>query len=286
MKIGYLSDLHLNWYCSKKYSFHTNPILDNVLNFEEADALIIAGDIGYGFSNPNINENDRDNFLYNLKKYFKNIIYVPGNHDYYLNNIDYHNNLSSSDLLKRDKDVLTNKFDFIYLGIDKLSVNINNIKIAGACGWYDGSYNPEEIKDMRILWNNFMSDSRCIYEHHDISNGKKVLTKIYDFDNYLKEELDKLKSIGQTDIMVTHIPPIIFSNMRPEYKASSTTGFFAFNGKEFLDNTKYWLCGHTHDVLEEDITNDNGTITKVLCNPLGYPHESVNKQIKYFEIKE
>jgi hypothetical protein len=50
---------------------------------------------------------------------------------------------------------------------------------------------------------------------------------------------------------------------------------------EMAENVKAWIHGHTHDEFDYTIG-----ITKVLCNPRGYPKENQhnNFRLKYLEV--
>ena len=79
MKIDILSDLHFDNYFYNKYS------KDDVINFYSqiidfnncGDVLVIAGDLGH-------NNHQNIKILKILKEFYKNIVCVLGNHDYYL----------------------------------------------------------------------------------------------------------------------------------------------------------------------------------------------------------
>ena len=84
MKIDILSDLHLDFYFNPTVDITTKNVksfFDSIFTKDDdVDTLIIAGDIGhYNYQNIEV--------LKIIKKeYYKNIICVLGNHDYYLLN--------------------------------------------------------------------------------------------------------------------------------------------------------------------------------------------------------
>jgi predicted phosphodiesterase len=76
MKIGYISDLHIDFYVAFNKSHLLKKFIES-LNPEFYDLLIIAGDIGH-YNQQNIL------FLNYFKEYSNKIIAVIGNHDLYL----------------------------------------------------------------------------------------------------------------------------------------------------------------------------------------------------------
>ena len=79
MKIDILSDVHFDNYFYGKY---TNDdvikFYSQIIDFNNCgDVLVIAGDIGH-------NNSQNIKILKLLKQYYKNIICVLGNHDFYL----------------------------------------------------------------------------------------------------------------------------------------------------------------------------------------------------------
>ena len=73
-------------------------------------------------------------------------------------------------------------------------------------------------------------------------------------------------------------------HINEKYHNNPTNTFFTFDGSKYYNNgtMKYWIFGHTHDLIEYEIGD-----VKFLCNPLGYPHESNfgnNAKIISFEM--
>ncbi len=88
MKIDILSDLHLDFYFKPHLTTQENvvsffePILTQNNTRKIGDVLVIAGDIGH-YNSQNI-----EVLKIIQKKFYKYIICVLGNHDYYLVNSD------------------------------------------------------------------------------------------------------------------------------------------------------------------------------------------------------
>jgi predicted MPP superfamily phosphohydrolase len=127
MKIQLLSDIHLE--CFNVNSNH--PQISNT----NADIIVLSGDIGEGFTGVEY-ANEQSN------KLNKDIVYVPGNHEYYGQNMaQFRKNLYSY-----------TKGSQIHL-LDNKSIVINGIRFIGATLWTNfGDGNKELMKSafMRI----------------------------------------------------------------------------------------------------------------------------------------
>jgi len=82
VKIAITSDLHLDFWIEPKGTVlkqekKMHSLIKKLMPVEEADAIIIAGDIGH-YNNQN------ELFFRILTKFFKNVFWVFGNHDLYM----------------------------------------------------------------------------------------------------------------------------------------------------------------------------------------------------------
>ena len=278
MKVDILSDLHLDFYFKPHLTTSENiaslfgDIFTDNNTRKVGDVLIIAGDIGH------YNEQNIEVLKIFQEKFYKHIICVLGNHDYYL--IDSEAKYTfENDSFKRVKDMrsLINQEKNMYC-LDGEVIEIEGIKFGGADSWYDGSYVKKYYTNLdnnhiNLLWNGNINDSRLI----------KGISR---FDDITKLEIQKLEKIYQNcDVMITHVNPSIDEeHINEKYRNSPINTFFTFDGSKFYKNgsMKYWVFGHTHDAIEYEIED-----IKFLCNPLGYPNESQygdSIKIKSFEI--
>lgn len=278
MKIDILSDLHLDFYFKPHLSTDESinsffrEIFTNNETRDIGDILIIAGDIGHN------NAQNIQILKILQKEFYKHIICVLGNHDYYLVNSEARYSFEN-DSFKRVKQMreLISQEQNIYC-LNGEVIEIEDIRFGGADSWYDGSYIkkyfPEfDTNQINILWKRNINDSRLIYG-------------IDRFDDIANIELPKLETIyKECDVMITHVNP---SNneehINEKYHDSPINTFFTFDGSKFYTNgsMKYWVFGHTHDAIEYKIRD-----VKFLCNPLGYPSESEfgeNIKMKSFEL--
>jgi len=259
MSIDYISDLHMNYHLKTKT--HTE-LFSKLINLNKvSEILIIAGDIG--------DDNEQNfNVLKFLSSFYKHIIITLGNHEYYSKN-------SVSRIIEFK--AMIKKESHIHL-LDGDIIKINDIRFGGAMGWYDGTYimkyfnmfYTQSAEKINRNWQNLMS--------HD----RKNISHITNFTTLLKQEIPKIESIyKKSDVIVTHINPSnLKEHQNPEYINTYSTGFFCFDGLEFLKNTtaKFWIFGHTHRKVDYEYNN-----IKVLSNPLGYPDENFGFKMHHFD---
>ena len=274
MKIDILSDVHFDNYFYGKYkNDDVIKFYSQIIDFNNCgDVLVIAGDIGH-------NNSQNIKILKILKQYYKNIICVLGNHDYYL--LGKENKSLFKDSFERAENMreLINSEVGMYC-LDGWIVEIDGVKFGGCDGWYnDGflkvNYPNEEFskKSNNQMWINCTPDS-------------KFIVGVENFDDIFQIESPKFEKVFQKcDVMITYINPSVKNehiNIRFQNNPSST--FFCFDGEKYLKNgnMKYWIFGHNHEELEYEEHN-----VKCICNPLGYFNESGNGswvKIKQIEV--
>ena len=268
MTIDILSDLHLDFYFNSELKTDEDavksifdPIFLNNSTKEPSKVLIIAGDIGH-YNSQNI-----EVLKIFQKLYYKYIVCVLGNHDYYLLNEsikeEYKNN--SFNRAKELKELI-NSEENIYC-LDGDIVDIEGIKFGGAMSWYSDDYIKtyfpnDSVNQINTNWKQDNSDSKYIFN-----------PSIKNFDDILKLELPKIEAVyKKCDIMITHINPSFkHSHINKAYTNDKNNTFFTSNMHKYIynGNMKYWVFGHTHDEIEYIIDN-----VKCICNPMGYPNES------------
>ena len=84
LNIDYVSDLHLTHYISKNESITKidKLVQDKISMQVKGDILVVAGDIDEDI-------NRVSELLYSCSKYYKKVIFVLGNHEYYIPVIKY-----------------------------------------------------------------------------------------------------------------------------------------------------------------------------------------------------
>lgn len=228
-----MSDIHLEF----------NP---KEVEFTKADILVLPGDIsvvtekedGYRF------------FLKEMKRQYKHVVFVAGNHEYY--KCDYDRKTVDEKLQALAIETGTNF-------LNRSSVVIEGIEFIGCTLWSRlGKFAEPLISDFQAK----------------VFPERKEYLEAFETDyKFLKEALSKPAEC--TRIVVTHHLPtseLIHNRFRGSIVNS---GFYTEVARDFnLYDVKFWFCGHTHEYSECII----GT-TMFLANPLGYPDEKRQTQI-------
>ena len=263
LKIDILSDTHFDNYFYGKYTnYDVINFYSQIIDFNNCgDVLVIAGDIGH-------NNIQNIKILKLLKQYYKNIICVLGNHDYYL--LGKENKLQFKNSFERVENMrdLINCESGMYC-LDGWIVEIDGIKFGGCDGWYNDGYffrqYPTETftrKSTNVMWRNIMNDAEFIYG-------------VENFDDIFQIERPKIEKVfKECDVMITHINPSAKNeHINIRFQNNPSNVFFCFEGEKYLKNgnMKYWIFGHTHEELEYIEHN-----VHCICNPLGYFNESGN----------
>jgi len=217
MKIQILSDLHLEF-------FGPN---DDIMSFlaslnTDADCIIMAGDI-FGYKNLEMQ-------MKHVAKAFndKEIIFVPGNHEY------YHTSKYDMD---SQMHIEAKKHGIILLedGYHMLS---DNYIVIGACGWHDSFV----LNNTRLM-NDFNHIDELRSDPYESVKWNRE-SKLF-FTNTLDRFRDKKA------ICVTHNSPL--ANHTPyKYMGSSLNPFFVNNWSDIIERYKpqVWISGHLHQHIE------------------------------------
>lgn len=279
LSVSILSDVHFDSYFPSYGVTETivRKLFDPIFTpdgREPADVLVIAGDLGH--------YNGQSYTIIKMLReiYFKHIICVLGNHDYYLINRiqmdDY--DLNS---FKRVQEMrgLINSIDGVHC-LDGNVVEIEGVCFGGCDSWYDGQYvlhhlNPHYEHSMdyvRNLWKYTMNDA------HNMPNIKR-------FDELWEIEKPKIEAVyQQCDVMITHVMPSINPHhIDKYYRNDKATGFFCFDGEKYLKKTTAhtWIYGHSHTNQDVQVHG-----VRMVANQLGYRNEAIKNglQDKRLEI--
>jgi metallophosphoesterase superfamily enzyme len=268
MKIDILSDVHFDEYFPHKgqHPYDVNEIrkkFDPIFlkdNREIGEVLIIAGDIGH------YNEQNIAILKILKKEYYKHIVCVLGNHDYYLVSFlqrdDYDEN--SYERVKEMRKLISDE-DGLYC-LDGNVVEINGVRFGGCDSSYSNAFikahfpKADHPKSNNEMWKRTMPDATAMF-------GINQYNQLY------KEEIPKIERVYQEcDVMITHVnPSFLKEHMSPYFSNNITSTFFCFDGHRFLEGgtMKYWVFGHTHDKIEYEYAG-----VQCICNPLGNPNQA------------
>ena len=257
MKIDFLSDLHLDFWCkpnanAKRFeTFCTHTMFDE--GHEYGEVLIVAGDLGH------YNNQTKIFFEFLIETRYKKIFCVAGNHDLYLINKSQKKKYDSKSMnrIKELTEMFKDNNDIYFLDGDV--IEYNGVRFGGAMGWYDGTYcnKVEQFCNPLTLWKQYSNDSVLIYGFEDF------------YDILTQEKPKVLEIYNKCDIMITHINPMPHAMFMPEkYRLDPVTGFYTFDGENLVDDTdaKFWIYGHQHYGFEKEVYD-----TTLMCNALGYP---------------
>jgi len=262
-----------------------NKFIDEQLDLKEADILIFAGDNShYPIHNKLLLE------IISGRKMYKKIFVTFGNHDLYIINQKQKKLYNTSfNKIQHLKQICEEIEDVIFL--DGNIVDINGVTIGGTCGWYDFSYGFNNfnlsLNEMLDIWKESSNDSIRIQNTDNLGYieiagmsgfGYKILPCTFNPLNFFESEKEKIiKIIEECDIFVSHIGPAVPPNLDPLIFHHPLTGFYFFDGKNYLmkeKSPKLWIFGHLHESINFKINN-----TKLICNPLGYKDENVGNEI-------
>lgn len=242
------SDLHIEY---------KNDSIPNPLNYitPKADILILAGDIGSFYK-----INQLTKFMQELCKKFKVVLYVPGNHEWYM--VPKQEPLSWNELeirMRRLEDSITN----LYI-LNRYSVRIGNLCIVGATLWSDPKC---EIPPFIVRIYGVKTKQYKNFHEKDL----KYLT---DMIKYCNKNLLKL-------VVITHHPPtekvLDNANKRKKFISLYATNLDYLLYKDKIDT---WICGHTHKNF--DFKTENGC--RVVSNQKGKDKDHVDDYRKDFII--
>ena len=281
-KIGYISDLHMDFFVSQKDRNRLQKPVSNyitqIMKPEKSDILILAGDLTH--YNQQLFE-----LLEQLKEYTNDIFVTFGNHDLYLvsNSQRDRYNLQSEDRLKEIQEYCANDPRLHYL--DGNVVNINGLKVGGYGNWYNLPTNG-----LIAQWNEVMNDSNLIYggtEHNVIHYGYGAVEKHSNWDTqaFRKTQEDALQRIidEKCDILVTHICPSIIpdDHLFTGHIQDRDNIFYATDDFEEVKKTEceVVIYGHNHQIAE---WSQEGIDFKT--NAVGYPMEYQGNGIQYFDF--
>ena len=201
----------------------------------EPDVLIIAGDLASGAIN----------IISSINKILaaypsSYILYVLGNHEFY----GPSSSLAMSmlgEISEEDKRLIL---------LQNRSIGIEGRKFVGTTLWFD----TEDLSNFHRM-----------ADFHEIEGAEYLIPR----EN--KAHKDYLNSaIKEGDIVITHHVPSP-QLIDPQYVGSVINPYFYSDMTGLIEEKKpaLWIYGHTHIPNEAMIGE-----TKMICNPLGYPHES------------
>jgi len=259
-----VSDLHIEY---------KNNSIPNPLDYIKpvSQILVLAGDIGslYKFE-------QLKGFLKKISVHFEYVLYVPGNHEFYMQH-DYDNNTPLSlDILLNRLLSIENEIDNLYV-LNRRSIILNNICITGCTLW-----SKSEVKIPKFIVRIHGMTTEIYNKKH--YNDLKYITKM--IEHCQKNNL-KL-------VVITHHCPS-FNIMENTHKMLSDYGKENIKKRDKyvslyfskLDNllkkekVHTWICGHIHQNF--DYITSGGT--RLVGNQYGKPRDNIDDYSKEFVVK-
>ena len=272
MKIALASDLHVEF----------GDI--DLVNTQEADLLILAGDICMlkDLDKQSERGDTARNFFLRVSQAWPKTLYVMGNHEHY-----------SGDFAKGAERFRTfcEAHDITNVTLlDKESVVIDGYDFHGGTLWTD--FNDMDTYTMHNAAT-AMNDYHGVKNSHDTVSWKflpkHALRDHQKMRNYLQVVMDTYRETGRKDnrvVVITHHAPSRSSIHEKYAHDTLMNGNFYTDMDEFImanPQIQLWIHGHMHDPFDYGIGG-----TRVVCNPRGYVQYEQRAQefkIKYMELK-
>jgi len=166
----------------------------------------------------------------------KSVVFIGGNHEY------YHGILQDSSWIQSIK---------------------GGLKVVACTLWTDfKNGDPLVMQEFKSI----MNDARLIKKSGQLS-GHTLETQIYNIHLRHRE----LIAEKCPDIVMTHHAPSFQSVPRDFHYSFPANYFYCSDMEGFIEerpHIKLWIHGHTHSKRDYMIGD-----CRVVCNPLGYPHE-------------
>lgn len=255
--IDYISDLHINWHILTpridKFRNQFQALLENqLLPKNPSDILVVAGDVS---------EDNKETIavLETLANYYHHVLFLFGNHDYYLltrNQSEKYDN----DSLNRAKEIKTHFQNDTHIHIlDNQVITLNDLNFAGSSNWY---------QPVTATGNAFYINESNDSEFIKINNlsGEWPMITLAGRDNQFYETLCQ-RNAPKIDVMITHVPPI-----QPPFSKYPYNECYVHPVPELV--APHWIMGHQHVIGEFEKVG-----TQFHMNPIGY-HLKPDSKIK------
>jgi predicted phosphohydrolase len=251
MRIQYCSDLHLEFDVNSKY-ISRNPLEVS------GEILVLAGDIV-----PLHDEFLNDSFFRFVADNYKQVYWIPGNHEFYHKDI--------SDFSKSYNIQLKENFNIV----NNIELKYENIQFVFSTLWSEISIDNENRIEQGVL------DFDCI------TNKNKKL-RATDFNKLHNDSLSFIKNalmnLNDNSVVVTHHLPSVLCNSA-KHNNSPLNEAFCVDLTDYIKecNANFWIYGHSH-YNQKPLFIGN---TILLTNQLGYVQSNEHIHFKhnaYFSV--
>lgn len=243
-----VSDLHIE--------YNTNEVPNPLtLITPSADILILAGDIGSFYKYDQLKT-----FLVNLCRHFKVVIYVPGNHEYYIMKGYPHQKMN--ELLQKFVQ-MEESINNLYV-LNRSSIQIDDVCIVGCTLWSK----PE------------VSVPKFIVRIHGLNTISYIQKHESDLE-YIEKMIVYSKKKGKKLMVVSHHCPT-YSVITTKKIHDKYISLYASNLDHLLtsENVHTWVAGHIH--INFDLITSGGT--HLIGNQRGKPKDKIKDYDKSLVI--
>jgi len=248
MRIHVMSDIHFE-FMRKKDGEEFFRLVAELNAKHPEDVLILAGDI----SQVSRHEAFAKAKMAQLAGYYKKVLYVPGNHEYF-----------GSSFLEVDRFLETwdddpNLANVIILQ-DGETYTYENQLFYGGTMWYPSG-------DENGAWDTYLK--RDMRDFNVISGHEPEVYRRH------QKFIDGLAKLPKGTVVISH-HSCTPDSIHPQFKGSDINPFFCYDVRPHLNEgnmPKLWIHGHTHNHFDYMCGE-----MKVYCNPHGYSNEGENPQ--------
>lgn len=240
MRIFAISDLHVDFDENRKWVFNLSQ-----QDYKD-DGLILAGDI-----------TDNLDLLKKtfevLKNRFREIFFVPGNHDLWVRHNSIPDSLEKFRLIRKSAD------DF---HVHMKLVSFSDLVVVPLFGWYDYSFG-QPTDDLKNIWADY---SACKWEK---GLDDRAITDIF-----VEKNKEYLNIKNKNVISFSHFLPRI--DLMPAFIPPNKRVLYPVLGSSKLEeqirtlNSDIHIYGHSHVNRRVEL---EGTV--YINNAFGYPHETM-----------
>lgn len=266
MRVQFISDFHTEFFNFNKF----DRLMEHYLPLHPEDSkttLCCAGDMGV-YSH--YASTYKPLFAY-LSKRFKHVIIVPGNHSWY-NTAGVWN---AEAAFWKDKKLPKNVH---YL--DNKTKFIDGVLFIGSCLWTDfNNSNPIAMFEASRGMNDFFCIKKRSYEvsadYGQVINSSRLQPE--DTVKRFEESVDFIRFNLEMNreskcVVITHHAPS-YESIDEEFKHSLLNPAYASDLTDLMRfEPVVWCHGHMHRSKGYMVEN-----TAVICNPLGYHAQDINK---------
>ena len=239
MKIQILSDQHIDF--SKNFNYVINRCIPR------CDTLVIAGDLC-----PHTEGHEKFITEHILPKW-KNVIIIPGNHEFYGDDID-HKYFGSIETIYENQ-----KGNKAYYVNNKI-VELNGVYFVCSTLWSHIGY--ENALHIKTQMNDFYKITGMTIDIYNSIYRANV--------HFMEDAMSKIPNGKRCVVVTHHIPSYNLVNRR--WREHPTNDAFSSDMDIFImqheSKISHWIHGHSHDYLDETHSG-----IRFIRNPMGYPQE-------------